>query len=787
MASRLCTHVSSVMCAGRHLVPLTAFLLIQVLLCNADTTMPEYETLDDQCSQGSDCAEPASKPESAKVSGRAWGRLLKLCQLSTAAIFIVITEFFEKLSYFGIRAILVLYFTNALLLSESKATSLYHVFVFLSTFFTILGAFLSDFCFGRYRTILMLSILYLVGNIFVSVTAIPGQMGRYGMGAYMGLFLVTVGCGGIRSSMSPFGADQIVAKEEKRYRMYFSFFYFSMNLAALFAGIVIPILREDVQCFDSDCYSLAFGVPSLTMLLALVIFGLGTSRYKIYPPTGNLFCKVFCATGSAIKNKVKWCVSKKKDTAKEHWLDWADQKYEREIINDAKRLYSVLALYPLLPMYWALYEQQGSRWTLQAQEMDRNVGSIRLKPDQLQSLNVLFILILLPLFEGIIYPQFEKRNLLIQPVTRMTVGLVGAAVSFCITGIVQLQIQNWQVMPQPSDVTEFKIFNGAPCQYSFDFLENQVVMDPQTFSASYPVPIDPFTLHIVPINCSAPQLPLNISITTDSKTSKTLFMVRDSKTRELVVKQIPDNTLKILDNSALVRIFPVLETPAPSSNRTLRLTCKADAVQDLDVRPSVPSPYVPVELGRCSLQLSGFGPNFFRVEGEVDLKDGGVYTIALYQANNTKNVTMQLNIDHWPKTVSVLWQIPQYLIISMSEILFSVTGLHLAYTQAPSSMRSVVMAAWFLTIAMGNLIVVVIAECTLISNQAVEFFLFAALMGLVSLIFIATARLYKYHPIDTGDTALTESSKGNESDGLNSELKAPPPYMSEEHKTQPNS
>ncbi|GCB77065.1 hypothetical protein scyTo_0019236, partial [Scyliorhinus torazame] len=206
----------------------------------------------------------------------------------------------------------------------------------------------------------------------------------------------------------------------------------------------------------------------------------GTPTYKIYPATGNLFCKVLNATGSAIINKIKWYVSKKKGGAKEHWLDWADEKYEPEIITDAKRLYSVLALYPLLPMYWALYEQQGSRWTLQAQEMDRNVGSIKLKPDQLQSLNVLFVLLLLPLFEGFIYPQLEKRKLLIQPVTRMSIGMLGAAVAFCITGIVQVQIQKWQVMPPSDGMTELKIFNGAPCQFNIDFLEHHVVTDPHT-------------------------------------------------------------------------------------------------------------------------------------------------------------------------------------------------------------------------------------------------------------------------------------------------------------------
>ncbi|XP_078079868.1 solute carrier family 15 member 1-like isoform X2 [Mustelus asterias] len=707
----------------------------------------------------------------------------KFFELSNAAVFTVITEFFEKFTFFGVRAILVLYFTNALTLSESKATSLYHVFNFLSTSFTILGAFLSDFCFGRYRTILMLSVVYLGGTFVLSVTAIPTVMGKAGVGAFIGLFFISLGSGGIRSSMSPFGADQIGGKEEKAYRMYFSFFYFSMNLAALFAGITIPILREDVPCFDSDCYTLAFGVPAITMLLALLIFALGSSTYKIYPPTGNLFCKVLNATGSAIINKIKWYTSKKKDGAKEHWLDWADQKYEREIINDAKRLYNVLALCPLLPMFWALYEQQGSRWTLQAQVMDRNVGSIKLKPDQMQTLNVLFVLLLLPLFEGFIYPQFEKRKLLIQPVTRMSIGMLGAAVAFCITGIVQIQIQKWQATPQPHGMTELKIFNGAPCKLNIHFLEHQIVTDPHTFSTSYLVPVDNFTLHIVPVNCTEPQLPVNLNVTMDSKTGSTFFMVQDFKTRQLNVKQVPDNQLKNLDNSALVRIFPVLETSDTSSNRTLRLTCKPNAVNNLAVRPFVPSHYTLVDLGRCTLQLSGVESNFTHVEGEFDLKDGGVYTIALYQANHTENVTMQFNIDNWPKTVSVLWQIPQYLVISVSEILFSVTGLHLAYTQAPSSMRSLVMAVWLLTIGIGNLIVVVIAESSLITDQAVEFFVFSLLMGLIALIFIITARFYKYHPMDTREPSLSESDKENESDGLNSELKAPPSYTDEEHKT----
>ncbi|GCC18813.1 hypothetical protein chiPu_0020899, partial [Chiloscyllium punctatum] len=436
---------------------------------------------------------------------------------------------------------------------------------------------------------------------------------------------------------------------------------------------------------------------------------------------------------SAITNKIKWYMSKKKEGGKEHWLDWADQKYEKEIINDAKRLYNVLALYPLLPMYWALYEQQGSRWTLQAQEMDRNVGSIKLKPDQLQ------------LFDTVPHNELTSKELT-EPVTRMSIGMIGAAVAFCITGIVQVQIQKWQVSPPPNGMTGLKIFNGAPCQFSIDFFKNHITMDPQTFSDSYLVPVDTFMFHIVPVNCTVPQRPLDINVTMDSETSSTLFM-------------IPDNSVKVLDNSALVRIFPVLEIPDTSSNKSLRLTCEPDAGKDLEVRPFDPSLYTPVRPGRCSLQLSGVGPSFLHVEGEVELKDGGVYTIAVYQANHTDN---------------------NEIILTGNKIASHLT------LQAPSSMRSVVMAVWLLTIGVGNLIVVLIAEIAIIKDQAVEFFVFALLMALISLIFIITARFYKYHPIDTKGDYHHEADKETESDSLSSEVKAPPSYTGEENKPQAN-
>jgi solute carrier family 15 (oligopeptide transporter), member 1 len=71
----------------------------------------------------------------------------------------------------------------------------------------------------------------------------------------------------------------------------------------------------------------------------------------------------------------------------------------------------------------------------------------------------------------------------------------------------------------------------------------------------------------------------------------------------------------------------------------------------------------------------------------------------------------------------MLWLLPQYIIITMGEVMFSVTGLEFAFTQAPASMKSVLTAAWLLTVAFGNLIVVIVAEAKAFESQASIFLL----------------------------------------------------------------
>ncbi|XP_026482711.1 peptide transporter family 1-like [Ctenocephalides felis] len=92
---------------------------------------------------------------------------------------------------------------------------------------------------------------------------------------------------------------------------------------------------------------------------------------------------------------------------------------------------------------------------------------------------------------------------------------------------------------------------------------------------------------------------------------------------------------------------------------------------------------------------------------------------------------------------SVLWQIPQFLLLMLGEVLLSIPGLQFAFTQAPKSMKSVLTAFWFVNNALGNLIVVIITEINLIKLQSDEFFLYAGLMAIGITLFSMMASRYR--------------------------------------------
>ncbi|XP_053389914.1 solute carrier family 15 member 2-like [Mercenaria mercenaria] len=375
-----------------------------------------------------------------------------------SVFFILSNEFCERFSYYGMRAILVLYLTRWLSFEENQATSIFHAFSMMCYAMPLMGAVIADGYLGRYRTILYLSCVYFVGSLVLSLTALPPPEWY---GPAVGLFLIGVGTGGIKASVAPFGADQFLPGQEKWQNSFFSAFYFMINLGSMISTFLTPILRADVQCFGNDCYVLAFSVPAVLMLLSLVLFFLGRNQYQKVPPTGNIIGKTFKCIYYGAVGKMK---RNRYEEPRSHWLYYADDKFEYGFIEDVRQLLKVLLMFVPLPLFWALSDQQGSRWTLQAEHMDGNIGALgTVKPDQMQALNPLLILALIPLFEKVVYPLLDKCRVPNRPLQRMVAGLYISAAAFVCAGLVQLKIDMAEDTSISTGETGVMFINTLPC------------------------------------------------------------------------------------------------------------------------------------------------------------------------------------------------------------------------------------------------------------------------------------------------------------------------------------
>lgn len=133
-------------------------------------------------------------------------------------------------------------------------------------------------------------------------------------------------------------------------------------------------------------------------------------------------------------------IRRRKTEPKDHWLDHALEKHGLKLVNETKTALNVLVMFIPVPIFWALYKQQGSRWVFQATRMNGDVGWFTIKPDQMIILNSAFSLILVPMYQQIIYPLLAKIGIKTS-LQKMAGGMVSAAASFVFAGLVEIEIE----------------------------------------------------------------------------------------------------------------------------------------------------------------------------------------------------------------------------------------------------------------------------------------------------------------------------------------------------------
>lgn len=142
---------------------------------------------------------------------------------------------------------------------------------------------------------------------------------------------------------------------------------------------------------------------------------------------------------NGISGKLKARINK--STPKEHWLDYAEEKFGPKIVKDTKTVVNILVLYLPLPIYWAVYVQQGSRWVFQAARMDGDLGFYTVKPDQMIVFNSIMGVAMVPVCNYVLYPLTTKIGLG-SNLSRMAVGIMLGVVAFTISGFIEIEISH---------------------------------------------------------------------------------------------------------------------------------------------------------------------------------------------------------------------------------------------------------------------------------------------------------------------------------------------------------
>lgn len=408
----------------------------------------------------------------------------------------LVVELCERFCFYGVRSVLAVYLTNELGCTQSQSTEIYHYYITFCYLTPLLGGLVADQYWGKYKTICILSLVYILGNTIISYGSyiLDDTMRAYKVTLF-GLLMVAFGTGGIKPCVSSICGDQFRADDEEVRSQFFNAFYFVINLGSMVssfltpklramsgAGVVleeIPLLESDIHGFnettdfwgsenvdfsyqiyllifftqiskppfhilstsflesvcerlsigpDSRCYSLSFGLPSALMVVALLLFVLGSKLYIKKPPAGSVIKEISVNAGVRIYSKVIPTLRAK--------AKWTTKPVQAR--NDTKRIFSMLAWILPIAGFWSIFDLAGTRLTFICKQIDSTIYSPItrwlflcsdtnwIKEDQVEAINPFILLCLVPLYSTLVFPFFEKLfRFKFTRLRQMTTGMFG--------------------------------------------------------------------------------------------------------------------------------------------------------------------------------------------------------------------------------------------------------------------------------------------------------------------------------------------------------------------------
>ncbi|MDP7069807.1 MAG: MFS transporter [Phycisphaerales bacterium] len=363
--------------------------------------------------------------------------------------YIVGNEAAERFSFYGMKGILVIFMTGYLFMlpgatgnepmPEPKALEYYHWFTTAVYFTPILGALLADILFGKYLTIISLSIVYCLGHGVLALMG-SGEGINPAWMLFLGLGLISFGSGGIKPCVSAHVGDQFGQTNSHLISKVFGWFYFAINTGAFLSTLMTPWF---LQWYGPH---LAFGIPGVLMVLATIMFWMGRGVFIHVPPGG---------------------------------MKWVRETFSWTGISAILKLG---VIYIFVAVFWALFDQTGSSWVLQAKDLDRYWLGVHWLPSQIQAVNPIMILILIPTFSFIVYPAIN-RVFKLTPIRKIAIGLFVMVVGFGMVSLVQEAIDAGARPSIGWQIAAYAILTASEVMVSITCLEFSYTQAPRTMKS----------------------------------------------------------------------------------------------------------------------------------------------------------------------------------------------------------------------------------------------------------------------------------------------------------------
>ncbi|XP_076951107.1 protein NRT1/ PTR FAMILY 5.10-like [Bidens hawaiensis] len=351
-----------------------------------------------------------------------------------SACFIIGVEVAERFAYYGISSNLITYLTGPLGQSMAPAAENVNIWSGTALLLPLVGAFIADAFLGRYLTVIIASLLYILALACLAFsTWIPSNCKHATDGSscspkiqvivfFISLYLVAFAQGGHKPCVQAFGADQFDAEdpqELKSKRSFFNWWFFGLCAGPRVGIFVVSCIQDKLS------WGLGYGIPCVIMGFALLIFLFGTMTYRFGEKTQgkNAFARIGHVFVTAARNRRVKLLEISPEVGASGRIPHQDSQQFRFLnkalvssgedgpvcsADDVEEAKAVLRLIPIWFSclgYGIVFSQTSTFFTKQGATMDRSIGStFKIPPATLQSFIGLSALILIPIYDTILVP-----------------------------------------------------------------------------------------------------------------------------------------------------------------------------------------------------------------------------------------------------------------------------------------------------------------------------------------------------------------------------------------------